>query len=87
MRGALCRAGGESGQAWPLCNLGRKARVHVGMETIIVVVLVLLVVGALPMWPYWRGQNYGYMPSLGGVILLLVVLWLLFGSGHHLSLR
>jgi len=41
------------------------------METILVVLLVLLLLGALPAWPYSRG--WGYYPS-GTLGLLLIVL-------------
>jgi hypothetical protein len=45
-------------------------------RTLLVIVLVLLVVGLLPTWPYSTG--WGYYPSGGGVILLVVLLLLLF---------
>jgi hypothetical protein len=44
------------------------------MRTILLIVLVLLVLGALPTWPYSAG--WGYYPS-GGLGLLLVVLLIL----------
>jgi hypothetical protein len=45
---------------------------------ILVVLLVLLVVGALPTWPYSSG--WGYYPSGGaGLILLILVILLLAG--------
>jgi hypothetical protein len=46
------------------------------MSTILVIVLVLLLIGALPAWPYSSG--WGYYPSggLGLVVLILVVLLL-----------
>jgi len=47
------------------------------MSIILTVVLVLLLVGALPHWPY--SSNWGYYPSggLGTVVLVLVVLMLM----------
>jgi len=44
------------------------------MSTILLVILVLLLIGALPTWPYSRG--WGYFPSggLGLVVLILLVL-------------
>jgi hypothetical protein len=44
------------------------------MSTILLVILVLLLIGALPAWPYSRG--WGYYPSsgLGLIVLLLLVL-------------
>jgi len=48
------------------------------MLTILVVLLVLLILGAAPAWPYSRG--WGYYPSGGlGLVLLVVVLLLLTG--------
>ena len=47
------------------------------MLTILLIVLVLILIGALPTWPYSAG--WGYYPSgtLGVVVLVLVVLLLL----------
>ena len=48
------------------------------MITILVVLLVLAVIGALPNWPYSRG--WGYYPSGGlGLIALILVVLLLMG--------
>ena len=48
------------------------------LGTILLVLLVLLLIGALPTWPHSR--EWGYVPSGGlGLILLIVVLLLLFG--------
>ncbi len=41
------------------------------MRTILLVVLVLLLLGALPTWPYSTG--WGYYPS-GGLGLLLIII-------------
>ena len=41
------------------------------ISTILLVVLVLLLIGALPAWPYSSG--WGYYPS-GGLGLVLIVL-------------
>jgi hypothetical protein len=47
------------------------------MYTILLVILVLLLIGALPAWPYSNG--WGYYPSggLGLVVVVLLVLVLL----------
>jgi hypothetical protein len=47
------------------------------MGTIVLVVLILLLIGALPAWPYSSG--WGYYPSggLGLVVVVLVVLLLM----------
>ena len=49
------------------------------MSTILLVILILLLVGALPMWPYSSG--WGYFPS-GGLGLLLLILIILAVSGR-----
>jgi hypothetical protein len=49
------------------------------MSTILLIVLVLLVLGALPTWPYSTG--WGYYPS-GGLGLVLVVLLILVLIGR-----
>jgi len=49
------------------------------MSTILLIVLVLLVVGALPTWPYSTG--WGYFPS-GGLGLVLVILLILVLMGR-----
>jgi len=46
------------------------------MFTILLVILVLMLIGALPAWPYSSG--WGYYPSGGlGLVLLIVVVLLL----------
>jgi hypothetical protein len=49
------------------------------MSTILLIILVLLLVGALPSWPYSRG--WGYYPS-GGLGLVVVVLLVLLLAGR-----
>ena len=46
------------------------------MLTILIVILVLMLLGALPSWPHSR--NWGYFPSggLGLVVLILLILLL-----------
>ena len=48
------------------------------MGTILIVILVLILVGALPTWPH--SKKWGYYPSGGiGLILLILVILLLTG--------
>ena len=48
------------------------------MLTILIVVLILALLGALPRWPY--SKNWGYFPTGGlGLILLVVIVLLLLG--------
>lgn len=48
------------------------------MTTILLIILVLILIGALPAWPYSRG--WGYYPSGGvGLIVVIVLVLLLLG--------
>ncbi|MGH7798077.1 MAG: DUF3309 family protein [Candidatus Binatia bacterium] len=49
------------------------------MGTILIILLILLLVGALPSWPYSSG--WGYYPS-GGLGLVLIVIIVLLLSGR-----
>jgi hypothetical protein len=47
------------------------------MGLILLIILLVLLVGSVPAWPYSRG--WGYYPSggLGTILLILLILWLL----------
>jgi len=48
------------------------------LGTILLIILILIVIGALPTWPYSSG--WGYYPSGGvGLILVIIVILLLMG--------
>ena len=48
------------------------------MSTILLVILILLLLGALPLWPYSSG--WGYYPSGGfGLLVLILIILLLTG--------
>jgi hypothetical protein len=48
------------------------------MGLILLIVLILLLVGAVPSWPYSR--NWGYWPSGGlGLVVVIVLILLLLG--------
>ena len=49
------------------------------MGTILLIILILLLLGAFPAWPYSR--NWGYGPT-GGIGLVLVILLILVLMGH-----
>jgi hypothetical protein len=49
------------------------------LGTILLVILILLLIGALPSWPYSGG--WGYYPS-GGIGVLLIVLIVLLVMGR-----
>jgi Protein of unknown function (DUF3309). len=48
------------------------------MSTILLIILILLLIGALPAWPYSR--SWGYYPS-GGLGLILLILIILAVAG------
>ena len=45
--------------------------------TILLIVLILLVIGALPSWPYSRSWGYGPTGGLGLLLVIVLVLLLL----------
>jgi hypothetical protein len=48
------------------------------LSTLVIVLLLIILVGALPTWPYSRG--WGYYPSGGlGLVLLILLIMLLLG--------
>jgi Protein of unknown function (DUF3309) len=48
------------------------------MSTLLLIILIILLLGALPTWPYSAG--WGYFPSGGlGLVLLIVIVLLLMG--------
>lgn len=49
-----------------------------GLGTILLIVLIILLVGAIPSWPYSR--DWGYFPTGGiGLILVIVLILVLLG--------
>lgn len=51
------------------------------LRTLLVVLLVLLILGALPTWRH--SSSWGYFPSGGLLVLLIVVIVLLSGRGRN----
>ena len=48
------------------------------LRTILLIILILLLLGALPTWPYSAG--WGYYPSGGlGLVLLVIIVLILMG--------
>jgi hypothetical protein len=48
------------------------------LSTILIIILILILIGAVPSWPYSR--SWGYGPSgIVGVILVIVLILLLMG--------
>ena len=83
----VCRGfvitGAHVAQSLPLSRAGIRMRTTLKhtegpMSTVVIVLLVLLLVGALPSWPYSSG--WGYYPSGGlGLVLLIVLILALTG--------
>lgn len=48
-----------------------------GLGTILLIVIVLMLVGAVPAWPHSRGWGYGPTGGLGLVLVIVVVLLLM----------
>lgn len=48
------------------------------MSTILLIILILLLLGAIPAWPHSR--NWGYYPSGGiGLVLAILIILILMG--------
>jgi hypothetical protein len=47
------------------------------VSTILLILIILLLIGAVPAWPYSRGWGYGPSGLLGVVLLILIVLLLM----------
>jgi hypothetical protein len=47
------------------------------LGTILLIVLVLLLIGAIPSWPHSRGWGYGPSGGIGLVLIILLILLLL----------
>ena len=48
------------------------------MRFLLLIIVIILLLGALPRWPY--SSDWGYYPSGGlGLILLILIILLLFG--------
>ena len=48
------------------------------LGTILLIILIILLIGAIPTWPHSRG--WGYYPSGGlGIVLIIIIILLLMG--------
>jgi hypothetical protein len=52
-------------------------REEMSLGTILLIVIVLLLIGAIPSWPHSREWGYGPSGGLGLVLVILLVLWLM----------
>lgn len=47
------------------------------MSLLLIIVLIILLIGALPTWPYSRSWGYRPMGGLGIIVIIVIVLLLL----------
>jgi hypothetical protein len=47
------------------------------LGTILLIILILLLLGAIPAWPYSRGWGYGPSGILGVVVVVIIILLLM----------
>ena len=48
------------------------------LSTILIIILIIVLIGAIPTWPY--SQGWGYMPgSIIGTVLLVMIILMLLG--------
>jgi hypothetical protein len=47
------------------------------LGTILIVILILLLIGAIPSWPYSSGWGYGPSGILGTILVIVLILILL----------
>jgi hypothetical protein len=46
------------------------------LTTILLIILILILIGAVPAWPYSRGWGYGPSGILGVIVIILLILML-----------
>ena len=46
-------------------------------STILLIIVILLLIGAVPAWPYSRGWGYGPSGILGVIVVIFIILLLL----------
>jgi hypothetical protein len=47
------------------------------LSTILIIILILILLGAIPAWPYSRGWGYGPSGIVGVILIILLVLMLM----------
>jgi hypothetical protein len=51
-----------------------ETRYLAAMRTILIIILILLLIGALPTWPYSSGWGYYPVGGVGLILLILIIL-------------
>jgi Protein of unknown function (DUF3309) len=44
------------------------------LSTILIIILILILIGAVPSWPYSRGWGYGPSGIVGVILIVLIIL-------------
>jgi hypothetical protein len=68
------------GQSWAFrCPTRPKHGLKEGnmLSTILIIILILILIGAFPSWPYSRGWGYGPSGVVGLILVILLILLLL----------
>ena len=47
------------------------------LATVLIVILILLLIGAMPSWPYSTGWGYGPSGIIGTILIIILILMLL----------
>jgi hypothetical protein len=47
------------------------------LGTILLIILIILLIGAIPSWPYSRGWGYGPSGILGVIVIIIIILLLM----------
>ena len=55
----------------------QQMEIDMSLGTILLIILILMLFGAIPAWPHSRGWGYGPSGGLGLVVVILVILLLL----------
>ena len=50
---------------------------YMSTRTLLLIILILLLIGSLPTWPYSSGWGYYPTGGIGLILLIVLILWLL----------
>ena len=59
------------------CHVTNLKELVMGIGTILLIVLILILVGALPVWPHSSSWGYGPTGGLGLIVVILIILVLM----------
>jgi hypothetical protein len=78
MRPAPCEEGMRIARPATIVRVAHPfAEVCMALSTILLIVLVVLLIGAIPSWPYSSGWGYGPSGILGVILVVVIVLALM----------